>query len=186
MSQRPASRLARILVTASCLSLAGAGVAVSADETVVIDAFAYVPATVTVQVGDTVTWRNDDSVAHTATADDGSFDTGALATGESGAETFQAAGTFDYHCSIHPQITGTVVVEAGAPAPTDTPAPTDAPAPTGTAGPTDAQPTQPHTDAEPAGPAGTSTTGGVVLLLAAAAGLAALWSSLLLERRRSR
>jgi plastocyanin len=179
MTQRPAWRPILALAAAASLALAATGLALAADQTVVIDNFAYSPATVTVQEGDSVTWRNDDGDSHTATADDGSFDTGTLATGESGAVTFDTAGSFDYHCSIHPEMTGTVVVEAGAPAPTD------APAPTGTAGPTDAQPTQPQTDAEPPGPAGTSSTGGLVLLLVAVAGLAALWSSLVLERRRS-
>jgi plastocyanin len=54
-----------------------------------------------------------DSVPHTATADDGSFDTGPLEEGKLKSETFKRAGTFTYHCAIHPSMHGTVeVVEA--------------------------------------------------------------------------
>ena len=97
------------------------------------------PATVTIQVGDSVTWTNEDSVAHTATAGDGSFDTGSIANGASDTVTFDSAGTFAYICSIHPQMTGSVVVEAAA-----TPAPTAAPTTGGgvtiTPAPTDTEP----------------------------------------------
>lgn len=76
-----------------------------------IQNFAFSPATLTVKVGDTVTWVNQDSVGHSATADDGSFDTGVLSQGESNTVTFTEAGTFGYHCTPHPNITGTVIVE---------------------------------------------------------------------------
>jgi plastocyanin len=113
-----------------------ASAALAADSAVTIAGFAFDPATVTIQVGDSVTWTNDDSAPHTATAEDGSFDTGQLATGDSETVTFDTAGTFDYICSIHPQMTGSVVVEAAgaSAAPTTgggaiTPAPTDTVAP---------------------------------------------------------
>ena len=101
----------------------------AADSGVAIAGFAFDPATVTIQVGNVVTWTNQDNVPHTATASDGSFDTGQLANGAFETVTFNSAGTFDYVCSIHPQMTGSVVVETasttggGAAA---TPAPTDA------------------------------------------------------------
>lgn len=79
--------------------------------TVEIKDFAFSPATLTVKVGDTVTWVNQDSVGHSATADDGSFDTGVLSQGESNTVTFTEAGSFPYHCTPHPNITGTVIVE---------------------------------------------------------------------------
>ena len=53
-------------------------------------------------VGTTVTWTNDDSSTHTATGDDGEFDTASLPPGDSGEFTFEEAGTFTYHCDIHP------------------------------------------------------------------------------------
>ena len=72
--------------------------------------FAFKPASVTVSVGDTVTWTNQDQAPHTATANDGSFDTGNLDKGQSGSHTFSKAGTFAYICSVHPSMKGTVVV----------------------------------------------------------------------------
>lgn len=77
---------------------------------VIIQNFTFSPATLTVKVGDKVTWTNQDSVGHSATADDGSFDTGVLSQGQSGSITFSKAGTFSYHCSIHPNMKGTIVV----------------------------------------------------------------------------
>jgi plastocyanin len=62
------------------------------------DAFGTNP--LVVSVGATVTWTNTDSVPHTVTADDGSFDSGSLDPGATFSHTFDAAGSFDYHCAI--------------------------------------------------------------------------------------
>lgn len=78
---------------------------------VTIQNFAFSPATLTVKVGDKVTWTNQDSAGHSATADDGSFDTGVLAQGKSGSITFSKVGTFTYHCSVHPMMKGTIIVQ---------------------------------------------------------------------------
>ena len=72
--------------------------------------FAYAPASITVKVGSTVTWTNRDSAAHTVTADDGSFGSKAIATGGTFSRTFLTAGTYTYHCAIHPSMTATIVV----------------------------------------------------------------------------
>jgi plastocyanin len=72
--------------------------------------FAFAPATVTVQAGGKVTWLNRDSAEHTATLDDGSFSTGDLAEGKLKSQSFKNAGTFTYHCEVHPEMTGTVEV----------------------------------------------------------------------------
>lgn len=74
--------------------------------------FAFSPRTIEIRVGDTVRWTNRDSVAHTATARNGSFDTGLLSDGESGSVRFTTAGTYRYVCTPHPDMTGTVVVRA--------------------------------------------------------------------------
>jgi LPXTG-motif cell wall-anchored protein len=63
-----------------------------------------------VNVGDSVTWTNSGPSDHTATASDGSFDTGTLSKGRSASHTFGNAGTFAYVCSIHPNMHGTVRV----------------------------------------------------------------------------
>jgi plastocyanin len=76
--------------------------------------YAYDPDPVTIEEGGKVIWRNEDSVAHTATAEDGSFDTGTIEPGKLKSETFKQPGTYKYVCSIHPQMHGTIeVVPAG-------------------------------------------------------------------------
>jgi plastocyanin len=83
-------------------------------EKVKIVEFTYQPDPVTVQVGGKVIWQNEDTAPHTATADDGSFDTGTIERGKIKSETFKQAGTFTYYCEIHPDMHGTVeVVEKG-------------------------------------------------------------------------
>jgi plastocyanin len=80
------------------------------SEKVQIVEFSYEPEPVVVQVGGKVTWQNEDTAPHTATADDGSFDTGTIEKGKLGSATFKEPGTFTYHCEIHPTMHGTVEV----------------------------------------------------------------------------
>jgi Cupredoxin-like domain len=75
-----------------------------------ISDFKFSPSSVTIHVGDTITWTNNGPTAHTATASNGSFDTGILKKGQSASHTFSQAGTFAYICSLHPFMHGTVVV----------------------------------------------------------------------------
>jgi plastocyanin len=85
--------------------------AAAAGNAVSIANFAFSPASITVKVGDQVTWTNNDSTTHTVTADDNSFSSGDLAPGATFSFTFTKAGTFPYHCSIHTSMKGTVVVQ---------------------------------------------------------------------------
>jgi len=87
------------------------GGAASGGTAVSIANFAFDPASLTVKVGDTVTWTNKDSVAHTVTADDGSFKSEQIQPGAAYKFTFAKAGTFSYHCSIHPNMTGSITVQ---------------------------------------------------------------------------
>lgn len=73
--------------------------------------FAFAPGTITVAPGTTVTWTNNDTAAHTVTADDGSFDSKSLATGGSFSRLMDTAGTYSYHCAIHSSMTATVIVK---------------------------------------------------------------------------
>jgi LPXTG-motif cell wall-anchored protein len=85
----------------------------AASKTVSIGDNFYAPETVTINVGDTVTWNNDGAADHSATADDGSFDTGVFGGGQSRSETFTTAGTIPYYCTVHGQAqSGTVRVLA--------------------------------------------------------------------------
>lgn len=81
------------------------------ESTVTIENYSFTSETTTVKVGTTVTWVNNDTVSHSVVADDSSFDTGILAAGEKGSYTFTKAGTYTYHCGLHPNMTGVVVVE---------------------------------------------------------------------------
>jgi plastocyanin len=98
---------------ASGNAAAPSGDAVRSAE-VEIEDFAYRPDPVTVEEGGKVIWKNRDSAPHTATAADGSFDTGTIEEDKLKSETFKEPGTYAYVCSIHPQMHGTVeVVAAG-------------------------------------------------------------------------
>ena len=127
------TRIVRAVGGGALVAALVGGTALAADQSVAISGFSYSPSSVTVNVGDTVTWTNSDAQAHTATADDGSWDTGNIANGGTDAVTFATAGTFPYHCDIHPQMTGTVTVQAATTAPgggagATTPPPDTAPA----------------------------------------------------------
>lgn len=78
---------------------------------VAIRNFAFQPQTITVPVGTTVRWTNQDSVAHTSTSNNGVWDSGNLRQGQSFSFTFTKPGTFPYFCAIHPSMTATVTVE---------------------------------------------------------------------------
>jgi plastocyanin len=75
-----------------------------------IDGFAFAPATLTVKAGTTVTWTNKDEDPHTVVDNGGAFRSQALGSGGTYSFTFPAAGTFEYICSIHPFMHGSVVV----------------------------------------------------------------------------
>jgi len=68
------------------------------------------PDDLNVAVGTTVTWTNTDSVAHTSTSDEAGWNSGSIGPGRQFSVAFQNAGTFSYHCTIHPGMVGTVVV----------------------------------------------------------------------------
>jgi plastocyanin len=76
-----------------------------------IDNFSFGPATLTVPVGTSVTWTNRDDIPHTVVSTDGVFKSKVLDTDEKFSFTFSKAGTYPYFCSIHPKMTGKVVVQ---------------------------------------------------------------------------
>ena len=112
-------RIAGLAVAAvvTLLLLAGSqSVTVNAQQTaaataeVKIDNFSFAPGTLTVPVGTTVTWTNRDDIPHTVVSIDGVFKSKVMDTDEKFSYTFTKAGTFPYFCSIHPKMTGKVVV----------------------------------------------------------------------------
>jgi len=82
----------------------------AADSAVTIKGFAFGPATLEVAAGTTVTWTNEDSTPHTVTGDKNEFDSGNLDPGKTFTHTFDKAGTFAYHCTIHPSMKATITV----------------------------------------------------------------------------
>ena len=99
------------LVLSLAVALAFAQPVLAADHAVEIKGMKFNPAALEVAAGDTVTFTNADSAPHTATAIDGSFDTGKLAKGKSATVTIAAAGAFDYKCAIHAMMKGTVTAK---------------------------------------------------------------------------
>ena len=83
----------------------------ASPNTVNIVNMSFAPTGVTVSVGTTVTWTNNDAMTHTVTADDASFDSGNMAQGATYSHKFATAGTVAYHCKIHPTMTASVAVQ---------------------------------------------------------------------------
>ena len=84
----------------------------AASGSVTIADFSFSPASLTINQGDTVTWVNNGPTPHSATANNGSFNTGILKAGQSASHTFAQAGTFSYYCQPHPYMKATIVVQA--------------------------------------------------------------------------
>ena len=84
--------------------------AVDANE-IVIQNFAFEPATLTIKVGEKVTWVNKDEEPHTATATDKRFASKTLDTGDRFSTEFTMPGTYKYYCALHPKMTGQIVVK---------------------------------------------------------------------------
>jgi len=76
-----------------------------------IDNFSFAPQTLTVAAGTTVTWTNRDDIPHTAVSAEGVFKSKVMDTDEKFSYTFMKAGTYSYYCSVHPKMTGKVVVQ---------------------------------------------------------------------------
>jgi len=110
--------LALLLAALILFVLGSIEMARAATHAVTIADFAFSPPMLTITAGDTVTWTNEDAVAHTATSATGAFDSGDLAQGASFSFTFTTEGTYAYICTPHPEMTGQIVVQAAAPAAT--------------------------------------------------------------------
>lgn len=83
----------------------------TADVTVEIKDFAFSPEPVSASVGQSISWTNGDSAPHTATLDDGSCDTGNINQGATAVLVFNEAGSYPYHCNVHPNMKGTIEVQ---------------------------------------------------------------------------
>jgi plastocyanin len=130
LSQTRRSRISRVrtialAVIAICCGFAlladlegarpwSAGLAQASEvRAVTIDNYSFTPSTLTVPAGTTVTWTNRDFEVHTVTADDTppTFKSAGLDTDDSFSFTFSQAGVYSYHCSLHPHMTGKIIVQ---------------------------------------------------------------------------
>jgi plastocyanin len=102
--------VAMLLLTAASTRVRANDQATAANAEVTIDNFSFGPQTVTVPVGATVTWTNHDDIPHTVVSTDGMFKSKVRDTDEKFSYTFTKAGTYPYYCSVHPKMTGQVVV----------------------------------------------------------------------------
>jgi len=112
------SRYAQAAVLAALVILAAlaaggsrAMAAQPAHHTVIIKVVMYTPAALTVHRGDVIIWKNEDPVPHTVTADHGEFDSGSIAPGKSWRYVAKRQGEYAYHCTLHPNMHGTVMVQ---------------------------------------------------------------------------
>ena len=101
-----------LMACAGAATLFAASVAHAATIEVKIDNFTFNPQQVTVHPGDTVTWVNHDDIPHTVMSKGQVFRSRALDSDDTFSFTFTAPGSFAYFCSLHPHMTGTIVVEA--------------------------------------------------------------------------
>ena len=107
---RVATALGVVLLVAAATFAARSAPATDAE--VDIDQFTFLPQRITVKAGTTVTWINEDDVPHTVASSGKVFKSKALDTADKFSFTFTTPGTYDYFCSLHPHMTGAVVVEA--------------------------------------------------------------------------
>lgn len=119
--------LAVVLIAAG-IGLAAMGINTASEATAVNvvnmgDNF-FAPQTVTVPAGSAVEWKNEGQIPHTTTSNAAvvpAWDSSILTNGQTHSQVFNAAGSFKYHCAIHPEMVGVIVVQAAAPAPTVAP-----------------------------------------------------------------
>jgi plastocyanin len=198
--RRVAALLVATLALAGLAALAATGPTRAASHTVAVVDFEYQPQTLTIAAGDDIRWENTSNRQHTVTADNGTFDSGPFVRDEPFSVVFETAGTFAYHCTIHPdRMKGTIVVTAAPPTPvhSGTPAPTP---PAGTLPPnfspfpsvgpaeTSPPPTRAPTLSPTASPSAGTTDGGTdpPYLVLALIGIAVLGVIALVVGRRAR
>ena len=104
--------LVALFVLAACAHIAQAATTAEASAKVSIANFAFTPGEITIAPGESVTWTNDDGAPHGLEFHDGAPGTDLLLPGASFSRKFDRPGTYDYNCSVHPYMTGRVIVRA--------------------------------------------------------------------------
>jgi len=106
----PSTQVLLLVAMAAVVSYAPAAAAPEGSTVVMAKDFMFAPTSLTVAAGSTVTWTNRDDEPHTVVSEGGLFRSAALDTNESFSFRFDKPGTYRYTCSIHPRMTGTIVV----------------------------------------------------------------------------
>lgn len=106
----PAPTVPSVAPAATSIPAQSAAPTAGSTKTVVIHSRNFNPAEIQVKAGSTVVWLNADALAHAVTENDSRFDSGQVEAGRKWEHTFQQSGTFDYYCSIHPEMKGRIVV----------------------------------------------------------------------------
>ena len=103
--------IAIVVLIAGSTSVTASDQPSAANAIVKIDNFVFGPQTLTVPVGTTVTWTNKDDIPHTTVSTDGIFKSKVMDTDEEFSYKFTKSGTYSYYCSVHPKMTGKIVVQ---------------------------------------------------------------------------
>ncbi|WP_458790405.1 cupredoxin domain-containing protein [Yoonia sp. MH D7] len=109
-TRRDALRLGAALIALPLTASMAAAEGHSTAHRVVIKGMKFTPETLAIKAGDSVTWVNEDNMRHTATDLNGAFDTGLLGNGQSATLTFGGAGRFNYRCTPHSNMRGTITI----------------------------------------------------------------------------
>ena len=99
-----------MLMLAACGTKPATSDVIVATTAVTIQSYTFTPSEISIKVGETVTWTNLDSVAHNIVADDGSWGSSQLNKGDKFSFTFNQAGSYTYHCGVHPNMIGKIIV----------------------------------------------------------------------------
>jgi plastocyanin len=110
INRRQALRFTLAALAVPTMAAAAVADGHAASHTVTIKGFKFSPAKLTIKAGDKVIFVNADGAAHTATADNRSFNTGNLKKGQQAAVTFEKTGKFGYFCALHPAMKGSITV----------------------------------------------------------------------------
>lgn len=110
MTRRDTFRLGAALVALPLTTTIARADGHATAHTVVIKDFAFTPKDIQIKAGDSITWINEDSMRHSATDLNGAFDTGLLSKGQEATMTFGGAGRFEYRCTPHANMRGTITV----------------------------------------------------------------------------
>ena len=100
-----------LVLLAACAGPGASAAATGVTHTVAMDGTAFVPPELTVHVGDTVVWKNEDPFPHTATSTSAGFDSKKIPAGKSWSYTTKKKGDFDYVCTLHENMTGVIHVQ---------------------------------------------------------------------------